>query len=174
MLDETIPATLAETIRSMTGTTRAKKGAEELFDLDVLSDLVGYQLHRAEIDSYRRFMKLSGKLRITPKQFSALVLVGANPDLSQTDLRRLLGMDRATTAVLIDTLERRDLLARQRSTLDRRRHQLQLTQHGKAVLKAMKLRSRKHDEELTSRLTAKERKTLASLLSKIRSSSETL
>lgn len=160
----------------MTGTTRARKEAEAeaLFDLDILSDLVGYQLHRAEIDSYRRFIKLSGKLRTTPKQFSALVLVGANPDLSQTDLRRLLGMDRATTAVLIDTLERRDLLARQRSTLDRRRHQLQLTPHGKTVLKAMKIRSLKHDEELTSRLTARERETLASLLRKIRSSSETL
>lgn len=160
----------------MTGTTRTMKEAEAeaLFDLDILSDLVGYQLHRAEIDSYRRFMKLSGKLRITPKQFSALVLVGANPDLSQTDLRRLLGMDRATTAVLIDTLERRDLLARQRSTVDRRRHQLQLTPHGKTVLKSMKLRSRKHDEQLTSRLTAQERKALASLLGKVRSSSETL
>lgn len=159
----------------MTGTTKALKeaAAEELFDLDILADLVGYQLHRAEIDSYRQFIKLSGKLRITPKQFSALVLVGANPDLSQTDLRRLLGMDRATTAVLIDTLENRDLLTRQRSTLDRRRHQLRLTQHGKGVLKSMKLRVRNHDEQLTSMLTTKERKVLASLLRRIRSSSET-
>lgn len=159
----------------MTGTTKALKEAEaeELFDLDILAGLVGYQLHRAEIDSYRQFIKLSGKLRITPKQFSALVLVGANPDLSQTDLRKLLGMDRATTAVLIDALENRDLLARQRSTLDRRRHQLRLTQHGKGVLKSMKLRARNHDEQLTSMLTTQERKVLASLLRRIRSSSET-
>lgn len=164
----------------MTGTTKALKEAEdedegdELFDLDILADLVGYQLHRAEIDSYRQFIKLSGQLRITPKQFSALVLVGANPDLSQTDLRKLLGMDRATTAVLIDTLEDRDLLSRQRSTLDRRRHQLRLTRHGKGALKSMKLRVRKHDEQLTSRLTAQERQLLASLLRRIRSSAEIL
>jgi DNA-binding MarR family transcriptional regulator len=159
----------------MTGTTKALKEAEvqELFDLDILADLVGYQLHRAEIDSYRRFVKLSGELRITPKQFSALVLVGANPDLSQTDLRKLLGMDRATTTVLIATLEERDLLARERSKLDRRRHQLRLTQHGKEVLKSMKLLVRKHDEQLTSRLTLQQRKSLASLLRRIRSSNET-
>lgn len=158
----------------MTGMTKALKEAEaeELFDLDILGDLVGYQLHRAEIDSYRRFIKLSGKLRITPKQFSALVLVGANPDLSQTELRRLLGMDRATTAVLIDTLEKRDLLARQRSTVDRRRHQLKLTQHGKGVLKSMKVRARKHDEQLTAELTTQERRVLRTLLRRIRASGE--
>jgi DNA-binding MarR family transcriptional regulator len=116
---------------------------------------------------------LSGELRITPKQFSALVLVGANPDLSQTDLRKLLGMDRATTTVLIASLEERDLLARQRSKLDRRRHELRLTQHGKEVLKSMKLLVRKHDEQLTSRLTLQQRRTLASLLRRIRSSNET-
>ena len=126
----------------MAGKTKALKEAEVdgPFDLDILADLVGYQLHRAEIDSYRRFMKLSGKLKVTPKQFSALVLIGANPDLSQTELRKLLGMDRATTAVLIAALADRDLLERQRSTLDRRRHKLRLTKHGKGVLK--KIRSR--------------------------------
>jgi DNA-binding MarR family transcriptional regulator len=159
----------------MTGTTKALKEAEieGPFDLDILAELVGYQLHRAEIDSYRQFMKLSGKLKVTPKQFSALVLIGANPDLSQTELRKSLGMDRATTAVLIAALDDRNLLERQRSTLDRRRQKLRLTQHGTGVLKEMKLRVRKHDELLTSGLTSRERRALASLLRRIRSSDET-
>lgn len=150
-----------------------KHKVEGPFDLDILADLVGYQLHRAEIDSYRQFVTLFGNNRTSPKQFSTLVLVAANPDLSQADLRILLGMDRATTTVMIDTLEDRDLLFRKRSKVDRRKHVLRLTERGEKSLQLMKQRVRKHDEKLTSRLTSQERTTLMSLLRKIRSSDET-
>lgn len=157
----------------MTGALQKHK-ADEPFDLDILADLVGYQLHRAEIDSYRKFITLFGKDRTSPKQFSALVLVAANPDMSQADLGKILGMDRATTTVMIDSLEDRALLTRQRSKVDRRKHVLRLTEHGNEYLQVMKQHVRRHDEQLTARLTSQERTTLMSLLKRIRTSDETL
>ena len=151
-----------------------KHEVQESFDLDILAELVGYQLHRAEIDSFRQFTALFGKSKTSPKQFSALVLVAANADMSQVDLGKVLGMDRATTTVMIDTLENRGLLMRQRSQVDRRKHSLRLTERGVESLQAMKQRVRKHDEKLTSKLTPQERTTLMSLLKKIRTSDDTL
>jgi DNA-binding MarR family transcriptional regulator len=138
------------------------------FSLDVLDDLVGYQLHRAEIESYRKFSKLSRHPKTTPKQFSTLVLIGANPGISQIDLGSLLGMDRATTTAVIDKLEDRNLLTRGRSRIDRRKHALHLTAHGKESLKKLKARVRVHDEELTSKLTNTEKELLRTLLAKMR------
>ena len=151
-----------------------KNNVEKPFNLDILANLVGYQLHRAEIDSYRQFIALFGRNRTSPKQFSALVLVAANSDLSQVDLGKLLGMDRATTTVMIDSLENRALLTRQRSKVDRRKYVLRLTERGNKSLQLMKRIVRKHDEQLTSNLTSQERTTLMSLLMRIRISDETL
>ena len=138
------------------------------FDLDILAELAGYQLHRAEIESYRKFLKLSRRPKMTPKQFSTLVLIGANSGISQIDVGSLLGMDRATTTAVIDKLEGRKLLTRQRSKADRRKHELHLTAHGKESLKEMKSRVRAHDEEITSNLTNAEKKLLRTLLAKMR------
>ena len=165
---ETGPLTDASTMANALGKTRV----EDRFDLDILVELVGYQLHRAEIDSYRQFITLFGKNRTSPKQFSALVLVAANLDLSQADLGNILGIDRATTTVMIDALEKRDLLSRQRSKVDRRKYVLRLTESGKKSLQLMKQLVRKHDEQLTFGLTSQERNTLRSLLKRIRSSDD--
>ena len=140
------------------------------FDLDLLQDLVGYHLHRVEIESYRRFTALSGADKITPKQFSALVLVMANGDISQADLGRILGMDRASMTTMIDKLEKGGLIARHPSSVDRRRHALRLSDTGKRVLDRMKARVPEHDRALTFALTTEERDTLKSLLMKVRSS----
>lgn len=142
------------------------------FDLDVLAELVGYQLHRAEIESYRKFLTLSRHPKTTPKQFSTLVLIGANPGISQIDVGGLLGMDRATTTAVIDKLEGRDLLTRQRSKADRRKHELHLTAPGEESLEKMKSRVRAHDEELTSNLTNAEKALLKTLLAKMRATDD--
>lgn len=144
----------------------------ETFDLDLLHDLVGYHLHRVEIESYRRFTAISSSDKITPKQYSAMVLVMANRDISQADLGRILGMDRASTTTMIDKLEKSDWVMRHPSTVDRRRHALRLSDTGKRLMDRMSGRVLEHDNELTRALTPEERGSLMSLLLKIRGSIE--
>lgn len=137
-------------------------------DLDVLPDLIGYNLHRAEIASYRSFVKSFDGPRTTPKQFSALLLIGANPGISQIELGKLLGMDRATTMTLVQKMQDDKLLVREPSTVDRRRYELRLTKQGKILLTRLKNHVRVQESLLTSQLTDGEKLLLRELLVKLR------
>lgn len=146
---------------------------EETFDLDILDDLIGYHLQRAAIDDHRTFMRRQpGAERITPKLFAAMVLVNANPGISQADLGRILAMDRATTTASIDKLEDYGLVVRHPSDVDRRRHALRLSGTGTKLLTTMKVHAMENSRQLTSALTAQERDTLVFLLRRVRASVE--
>jgi DNA-binding MarR family transcriptional regulator len=144
----------------------------DLLDMGPLPDLIGYHLHRAEIDSYRRFLKGLHGARYTPKQFSVLVLTRANPGASQVDIGKALGMDRATTMLVIDKLHARKLLTRERSTGDRRKQELYLTEKGLALTEKLELHAKTHDAVLTNKLTSRETVTLKKLLLKLRQNPE--
>jgi DNA-binding MarR family transcriptional regulator len=141
-------------------------------DFDLLDELIGYHLHRAEIASFRYFVRPVEKSRYTPKQFSVLVLTRANPGLSQVDLGRSLGMDRATTMMVIDKLQSRKLLIRKRSEVDRRKHAIHLTPKGQAMTQRLVAHAQNHDKALTEKLTKREAQTLRELLIKVRAGAE--
>jgi len=148
------------------------KRQSKSINLDLLPELIGYHLHRAEIVSYREFVKGFHSPKYTPKQFSVLVLAGANPGTSQVAIGNALGMDRATTMTVINKLEARKLLKRERSTRDRRKHEIHLTEKGLAVTERLVALSRAHEEKLTANLSSREAATLRKLLIKIRSALE--
>ena len=145
--------------------------ADEQPCLGILSDLIGYNLHRAEIASYRYFIQTLHP-KTTPKQFSVLILVETNPGISQVDLGNQLGMDRATTMAVIDKLHNRKLLQRNKSSVDRRKHELNLTKSGKLVLRRLKRDIQTHENQLTKHLTGKDKKLLNNLLKQIRENLE--
>jgi DNA-binding MarR family transcriptional regulator len=142
------------------------------FDLSLLPELIGYHLHRAEIDSYRRFVTSFHGSKYTPKQFSVLVLARANPGTSQIAIGNALGMDRATTMLVIDKLQARKLLTRERSTGDRRKQEIQLTAKGMALTDKLVTHAKAHELNLTGSLTSREAATLKKLLLKVRESLE--
>ena len=61
-----------------------------------------------------------------------LVVIGANPGLSQAELAATLGIERARLVRLLHRLERRALTQRLPSSADGRRHALQLTRDGQS------------------------------------------
>jgi DNA-binding MarR family transcriptional regulator len=148
------------------------KHQSKTINLDLLPELIGYHLHRAEIVSYREFVKGFHSPKFTPKQFSVLVLASANPGTSQVAIGGALGMDRATTMTVINKLEARKLLKRERSTRDRRKHEIHLTEKGLALTERLTAHSRAHEDKLTSNLTSREAATLRKLLMKVRSTME--
>jgi DNA-binding MarR family transcriptional regulator len=68
---------------------------------------------------------------------------------------------------LVDELESRGLVERERSTADRRQYALQLTSDGHSVLRGVATLARAHDRDLGQALDADERETLAHLLTRI-------
>jgi DNA-binding MarR family transcriptional regulator len=136
-------------------------------DYDILDELMGYALRRAQIVLYEDFDRSLLGTGLTPQRFAALVIIGANPGLSQTRLGHILGIARSGAMVLTDWLEQERLAERRSRDGDRRTHGLHLTATGEASLKTWKSTVRAHDRRMASRLTDSERRELNRLLAKL-------
>jgi DNA-binding MarR family transcriptional regulator len=160
---------------AMVDHTRARKeGAEDTvseagaLQLGELSELLGYSLKRAQLKVFEDFLHCVAPLRLTPAQFSVLLLLDKNPGRNQTEVAATLGILRPNFVAMLDALESRDLCTRMRSANDRRSHVLLLTDKGRAVLaRATKLVATKHEARLNELLGPANRVALLSMLTKI-------
>jgi DNA-binding MarR family transcriptional regulator len=135
--------------------------------LGLLAGLLGYNLRRAQVAVFQNFAEMVGAAELTPGQFGVLVVIDANPGLSQTQLGNALGIDRSTVVAVIDRLEARGLVARQPAPNDRRSHALHLSDNGKATLRRLTQRVRVHEREIARHLSAEEQAQLIELLGRV-------
>lgn len=124
--------------------------------LDCLPKLLGYNMLRAHQCCWRSYASLIGENRMRPGLFSMLVLVRANPGISQIDLGRQLGVDKASIVALLDRLESSALLERRRSTRDRRCQGIHLTSAGQREINTLIGSVRRVERQLTSRFSGAE------------------
>jgi DNA-binding MarR family transcriptional regulator len=127
----------------------------------------GYVLRRAQLAGFEAFHRATERLDITPARYTALVIVGANPGLSQSALGAALGTARSGAMMLADWMEERGLVERRHRSDDGRSWGLYLTRRGEARLRDVKRRVRTNDAAFAARLTAGERITLRQLLEKL-------
>jgi len=132
-----------------------------------LDGLLGYRLRRAQGAMHRDFMAAVASLDLTQKQAATLWLINGNPGVAQVAVAAALGMDRATTMAIVDRLEARRLVIRQRSRTDRRRQELYLTPAGQSALRKAKARIAKHEERFKSLFTAAELESLLTALQRL-------
>jgi len=110
--------------------------------------------------------KISG-LGISPPHVGVLRWIHANEGKNQRELATHLGLVPSRLVVLLDQLEIKGLVARERSPQDRRSQQLQLTLKGTRLLKKVEGIATAHDADLGSALTDLERETLIELCAKL-------
>ena len=135
------------------------------FDLE---NVLGYNLRRAHGVQRQRFASVFAPHSIRPVQLSVLGLIFNNPRLKQADLGRALDIKRANVVTLLDELEDRKLITRNRAHGDGRAHVLQLTPGGrKLVVELLDLHMRL-EEHVVESLGARERDLLLKLLKKFR------
>ena len=96
--------------------------------------------------------------------FSTLALISANPGCSQTALARALGMDKSAVVPIIDELEQRGLARRVRSSEDRRRHALEVTDAAQALIDQMNAAVSAVGRPIRQAMTAEEYRLMLSLL----------
>jgi DNA-binding MarR family transcriptional regulator len=135
--------------------------------LGILPTLLGYQLRRAQLAVFGNFAETVGADELTPGQFGVLVVIDANPGLSQTRLGNALGVDRSTVVAVIDRLEARGLVVRQDAPQDRRSHALYLSRDGKAALARLTERVCAHEDAIARALSHEERTLLIALLQRV-------
>jgi DNA-binding MarR family transcriptional regulator len=100
--------------------------------------------------------------------FGLLVLCGANPGIAQIQIAQHLNIDKASVVALVDRLEEQNWLVRRRSTRDRRRQGLFLTEDGSRELTSLKTRMRDSERALDGLFDTDERAQLIRLLQRIR------
>ncbi|MCC6608448.1 MAG: MarR family transcriptional regulator [Burkholderiales bacterium] len=144
--------------------TRARPAAE--LDHGLLPALLGYQLRLAQLAVFRDFAAAAREFGVSPGRFGMLVLVEANPGVTQTRLAEAVGLDRSTLVAVLDQLEERGLLERRQGE-DRRTNGLWLTRRGKVVLARMKDRVALHEARIAAQLNDAERRTLLGLLRRL-------
>ena len=136
-------------------------------DYGVLDELLGYSLRRAQVALFLAFHAATRGQHITPPRFTALVIVGANPGLSQSMLGAVLGIARSGAMLLTNWMVARGLVERRRRPDDSRAWGLHLTRRGAQSLDKMKTAVLAEDRRRAAKLGAGERRELLRLLDKL-------
>ena len=143
----------------------APRGSD--IDMGMLPGLVGFNLRCAQLAVFQHFGATVGAESISPPQFGTLLLIEANPGVSQSAVAEALRFDRSTLVQIIDRLETRGLVVRCASAQDRRSHALELTDAGRDFLARLKPMALDHENDAAAALTDAERAQLIALLRKI-------
>jgi len=94
----------------------------------------GHLLHRAQQRAEEVFTASLGDDNVTLRQFAVLAAVSEKTGRTQTELVRITGIDRSTLADMMDRLEKKGLISREKSDTDKRAKIVRLTGKGRARL----------------------------------------
>ena len=134
---------------------------------DVLDELLGYSLRRAQVAMFAAFHDATRGMGVTPPRFTALVVIGANPGLSQTVLGNVLGIARSGAMLLASRFEAQGWVERRHRPDDGRAWGLYLTAKGESIVQKMKQRVAATDRKRADVLSPGERRQLLRLLAKL-------
>jgi DNA-binding MarR family transcriptional regulator len=114
-------------------------------------------LHRALQLALDIYVEEIGPGALTQRQYAVLSAVMAKEGCTQSELVRATGIDRSTLAELVARLIGKNLLARERSTLDARANTVRLTPEGRAAVEEAAPRVALADERILALMPAARR-----------------
>lgn len=136
-------------------------------DQGSLLGLVGYNCRQAYLSIVPYFAKRMAKYDLRPAEYTVITLVNANPNMTQKQLAQAINVSPPNLATLLDRLESRGLVQRQRNPNDKRSQTLVLTTEGRTLCKKADKTASELENEATSMLSDEERAELLRLLQKI-------
>lgn len=116
--------------------------------LGLLANIVSFHLRRAQSASSQAFARRLDHMDVSPSWFAVLALIGENPGITQTALSRANSRDKSGLTPILDELERRGFVTRERLPGDRRSYSLNLTQTGVKLLDGLMEHARAQEREL--------------------------
>lgn len=132
-----------------------------------LGDFLGFRLRRLQNQLSRDFAAATQGYNLRSGLFSSLAVIAANPGISQNDLSHEVGLDKSVTVQIIDELEKRGFARRERSKVDRRRHELLCTPEGEAYLDELFAILATTEAKALAQVSDRELETLKRILDKI-------
>ncbi len=130
--------------------------------------LLGYNLAVASVPAFKRFEKnvtaVHGLRRV---EFTVLVLIDCNFDVTAKKLGTALAIAAPNMTVMLDRLEKRELLRRVKSETDGRAQHVILTRKGKALAAKAEVAADEGEADLLRHFTPAERGMLFELLQRV-------
>lgn len=155
--------------RPTESTVSTKSITDSPLDQSALLSLVGYNLRQAYLlNIVPVFQKQRmAKYKLRPVDYTILSLLKANANINQKRLAKAINVSPPNMATVLDRLEARNLLIRQRNPMDKRAQTLMLTPDG--LLMCTKVAKTLEELELdaTAALTDAERAELIRLSQKL-------
>lgn len=133
--------------------------------LNPLADHAGFHLRRASSLIMADLAQRLAELDLRPAEASVLLLIGANPGVTQSKVGAALGVQRANMAPLVARLADRGLIAG--APVDGRSIGFRLTHAGEAAAAEAGTRMQQHDARFLGSLPTEQRQSLIALLAAI-------
>jgi len=108
--------------------------AQQTLKRGLLSGLLGYRLRVAQQAVFRDFARSIPEA--SPGRVGILLLIDANPGVTQSRLAQAVGIDRSTMVGVLHALQAKELIERRRGE-DRRTNGLWLTRPGRSVVASL-------------------------------------
>jgi len=148
--------------------TDAPEDEPQTGDADaVLRELLGYHIKRAQSAIQADLNAALKPLDLRMLTFSALAVVASSPGLRQAQLADALSIERPNLVVILDELERRGLILRDRVPTDRRAYALKATLEGRRLFEAAQAAVRAHEAALFTGISPEDQVRLREMMQRI-------
>jgi DNA-binding MarR family transcriptional regulator len=133
-----------------------------------LAGIAGFHLARATVTTQASFQRhIAAVFDINKIEFSLLMLVLSNPGIVPKRLARALAVTAPKLTLLLDGLQSRNLIQRQRNAADGRSQHLLLTERGRKLARNAAAAAEPMERELLGPLSRAEHAMLIELLAKV-------
>jgi DNA-binding MarR family transcriptional regulator len=97
---------------------------------------------------------------VTPRQYAVLAALETGEGASQAQLTQRTGIDRSTLSEVVQRMLAKGLVARKKSTTDRRAYTVRLTRQGRQRLASVRPAADRVDEEVLGSINPRQREEL--------------
>jgi len=141
--------------------------ASEAAPDETLRQFAGYLIKRAESVVRTDVNAALAPLGLRMFSFSALAVIATNPGLRQAQLADALAVERPNVVAVLDDLQSRGLVSRERAQDDKRAYALEATTAGHELYRMALAAVTEHEQRVTAGLSERERQALIRALTVI-------
>ena len=130
-------------------------------NLGILINKIANQLKR-KMDK-----EMNENYNLTKTQSLVLSYINSNKEIYQKDIEKRFSIRRSTATEILNLMEKRNLIKRMPSKIDKRLNNIEITEEGIKLEKVGKEKIKELEKHMTKSLTKEEKKELIRLLEKV-------